>query len=111
MIDAVKNGGGAFNLPELLRVHGELLAGAGNDAEAERRFLQSIALAGEQTALSWRLRTATSLARLWSRHGRREEARTMLEKVRADFTEGFETQDLQAATLFLDASVQNDSRL
>jgi len=110
VVDTLLKGGGAYNLPELLRVYGELLAGAGNETEAERRFLQSIAMAKEQTALSWHLRTATSLARLWSRHGRRLDARVMLEGVYAGFTEGFGTEDLQAAKLLLDTLVEHADR-
>jgi predicted ATPase/DNA-binding winged helix-turn-helix (wHTH) protein len=110
VIEAVQKGGGAYNLPELLRVHGELLAGAGNDTEAERRFRQSIVTASQQGALSWHLRTATSLARLWARHGRRSEARAMLEGVYANFTEGFGTEDLQAAKRLLETLVDHEDR-
>jgi predicted ATPase/DNA-binding winged helix-turn-helix (wHTH) protein len=110
VIEAVQKGGGAYNLPEFLRVHGELLAGAGNDTEAERRFRQSIVTASQQGALSWHLRTATSLARLWARHGRRSEAHVMLEGVYANFTEGFGTEDLQAAKRLVETLVDHEDR-
>jgi predicted ATPase/DNA-binding winged helix-turn-helix (wHTH) protein len=101
-IDSILERGGAYYLPELLRVHGDLLTGAGAETEAEAQYLRSIVVAKEQTALSWHLRTAMSLARLWSRHGRSEDARRMLEGVYAGFTEGFGTDDLKAAKLLLD---------
>jgi predicted ATPase/DNA-binding winged helix-turn-helix (wHTH) protein len=108
VIDTVQQGGGAYNLPELLRVHGELLAGAGNDTKAERRFRQSIVTASKQGALSWHLRTATSLARLWARNGRRGEARVMLEGVYTSFIEGFGTEDFKAAKLLLNTLVEHE---
>jgi predicted ATPase/DNA-binding winged helix-turn-helix (wHTH) protein len=109
-IDSILERGGAYYLPELLRVHGDLLTGAGAETEAEAQYLRSIAVAKEQTALSWHLRTAMSLARLWSRHGRSEDARMMLEGVYAGFNEGFGTQDLQAAKLLLDTFVGSGER-
>ena len=54
-----------------------------------------------QEANSWRLRGATSLARLLSRSGRRDEARTILAPAFAQFTEGFDTIDLIAAKALL----------
>jgi predicted ATPase len=99
---AVDRNGGAYNMPELLRVRGALLAQAGDQKAAERCFQQSIALADAQEALSWRLRTVPSLARLRSRQHRRDEARTALAETYARFTEGFETADLKAARLVLE---------
>jgi predicted ATPase/DNA-binding winged helix-turn-helix (wHTH) protein len=104
-IESILQRGGAYYLPELLRVHGDLLTGAGAETEAEAQYLRSIDVAKEQTALSWHLRTATSLARLWSRHGRSKDARSMLEGVYADFSEGFGTEDLKTAKLLLDTLV------
>jgi predicted ATPase len=92
----------AYDLPERLRMRGELLAQAGDASVAESCFRDAIAMADRQTALSWRLRTATSLARLWSQQQRRDEARTMLTETYARFTEGFETADLRAARSLLD---------
>jgi predicted ATPase/DNA-binding winged helix-turn-helix (wHTH) protein len=110
LVGSVRKNGGAYNLPELLRVHGELLSGAGNDAEAERRFHHSIAIANEQGAMSWHLRAATSLARLWSRQGRRDEARVLLEGAYSGFTEGFATGDLMQARSLLDTLVETRGR-
>ncbi len=91
--------GGLFNVPELLRIKGAVLAALpGSDpAEAEACLLRSIDLAREQSAMSWELRAATSLARFWIDRGRTEEARTLLAAVYDRFTEGFETADLRGA--------------
>jgi len=96
-IDSVLGRGGAYYLPELMRVYGDLLTAAGAETEAETQYLRSITVAKEQTALSWELRTMTSFSRLKSRQGRHTEAHTMLEEVLSAFTEGFETEDLQQA--------------
>ena len=79
--------------PELQRIRGELL----DDQSAERAFCRSIELADQQSALSWRLRTTISLARLQFRQGRREEARDVLAETYARFSEGFDTADLKTA--------------
>jgi predicted ATPase len=48
------------------------------------------------------LRATTSLARLLTKQGRREEARTMLAEIYNWFTEGFDTTDLRDAKALLD---------
>ena len=45
---------------------------------------------------------ATSLARLWQRQGKREEAQQLLAKIYEWFTEGFDTTDLKNARTLLD---------
>jgi len=85
---------------ELLRIKGELLlADCRPDAavNAEAQFLQAFDRARRQDALSWELRTATSLAQLWRDQHRVAEARELLRSVYGRFSEGFETADLQAA--------------
>jgi predicted ATPase len=87
-------------LPELLRINGEILLQEGvSDASgrAEAQFLQSRDLAHRQEVLSWELRAATSLARLWHSQGRLSDARTQLASVYGRFTEGFDTADLRVA--------------
>jgi predicted ATPase/DNA-binding winged helix-turn-helix (wHTH) protein len=92
-------------IAELLRVKGEILrqqehpeaAGA-----AETCFAQSLDWARGQEVLSWELRTATSLARLRRDQGRADDARDLLSRVYAQFSEGFETADLKAAKSLLD---------
>jgi predicted ATPase/DNA-binding winged helix-turn-helix (wHTH) protein len=92
-----------FYLSELMRIKGELLASGQHSSEAETWFSRSIDLAREQSALAWELRTATSLAHLWARQGRHEEARRVLQPVYGRFTEGFDTPDLRAAKHLFDA--------
>lgn len=94
-----QDGEEALELPELLRLQGELLRsmpGQG-DSHAEDCLLRSLACARRQHAWAWQLRTATSLARLRMSQGRHEEAREMLAGVYRSFSEGFATRDLQAA--------------
>jgi len=91
-----------FHLPEMMRIKGELLASGPHSCEAENWFSRSLDLAREQSALAWQLRTATSLALLRTRQGRRDEAPRVLRPVYDRFTEGFDTPDLRAAKLLLD---------
>ena len=99
-IDRVEQEGGAFDMPELLRLRGELEAQGGNLDAAEASLVASAELAGRQGALSWRLRTEMSLARLRERQGVGDPGE-QLARTYAQFTEGFETADLKAARLML----------
>lgn len=94
-----------FNEAELYRLKGELLlVGGGPGAEdAERCFRQAVEIARRQSAKSLELRAAMSLARLFQRQGKREDARRLLAEVYAWFTEGFDTADLKDARALLDA--------
>ncbi len=89
--------------PEALRLKGELLLlqNESNLGLGEKYFVRSLDLARAQGALSWELRTATSIARLKRMQGRREEARDLLGTAYARFTEGFETDDLKRAKQLL----------
>jgi predicted ATPase len=91
--------------PELHRLKGELLLpqSSSNQTEAESCFHHAIAVAQNQQAKSFELRTATSLARLWQQQGKRQEAHDLLAPVYGWFTEGFDTADLQEAKALLDA--------
>jgi predicted ATPase/DNA-binding winged helix-turn-helix (wHTH) protein len=64
--------------------------------EESRRMAQS------QNALAWELRSTMSLAPIWSKQGRRQEAAEAVRSVYARFDEGFDTADLQAARKLLD---------
>ena len=97
-------------LPELLRIKGEiLLRGRAADASvsAEKQFRQSLDWARRQEVLSWELRTATSLARLWQSQGRLVEARDVLASAYGRFSEGFGTADLRAAKHIVEELGQN----
>ena len=94
-------------MPELLRIKGEilLLGGAPNAAgEAENYLLQALDRARRLGALSWELRAATSLAKLWRRDGKTAQATELLSSVYNRFTEGFETADLKAARALIERS-------
>ena len=60
-------------------------------------LLRALHIATQRRELSLALRAATSLARLWKKRGRGEEAVEQLSGVYSQFTEGFETADLRAA--------------
>jgi predicted ATPase len=92
---------------ELYRLRGELLLAQGDEdkakasLQAERCFQHAIAVARRQQAKSWELRATTSLARLWRKQGRVDEARQMLAEIYGWFIEGFGTADLQEAKALL----------
>jgi predicted ATPase len=62
--------------------------------EVESRFHAALTVTRHQQAKSWELRAAMSLARLWQRQGKRNEAHKLLAEVYGWFTEGFDTADL-----------------
>jgi predicted ATPase len=98
-IARVEANGQGFILPELLRIKGTILMTAprADLRRADELLRQSLELAGQQYALAWELRTATSLARLRLAQNRHDDARAVLAPVYGRFTEGFESVDLQAA--------------
>jgi predicted ATPase len=89
---------------EMRRLKGELLLiGDQNTVvEAARCFGDAIEVARRQGARSLELRATMSLARLLTKQGRRNEARTMLAAIYNWFTEGFDTADLKDAKTLLD---------
>jgi predicted ATPase len=60
-------------------------------------------IAKSQRALSWELRTATSLAELWMKQGRAQDAKAVLTPIYGRFTEGLDTTDVRKARAVLDA--------
>ena len=92
-----------FHEAELHRLKGELLlvATANQGVEAEVSFRRAIDIARRQHSKSWELRATVSLARLWQRQGRREEAQAALAAVYSSYTEGFTTPDLIDARTLL----------
>jgi class 3 adenylate cyclase/tetratricopeptide (TPR) repeat protein len=102
-LEAVEKAGGSPPLEaELHRLRGEALLGAGTASDAETAMQQAIDVARRQNAKSWELRGATSLARLRSQQGRREDAVALLAPILGWFTEGFDSADLKAAKVLLE---------
>ena len=88
---------------EVTRIAGEiaLLSPESDVAKAEACFGRALAVAREQQAKSWELRTSASLARLWQSQGKRQNAYELLAPVYGWFTEGFDTKDLLDAKALL----------
>jgi class 3 adenylate cyclase/predicted ATPase len=91
-------------LAEAYRLQGVLMLqqAVSEAAQAEACFQQALDIARCQQAKSWELRAATSLARLWHRQGKRDEARELLAPIYSWFTEGFDTADLQEVKALVD---------
>lgn len=99
-IQRVETGMVGWCAAEALRLQGERAlreTSVDGRARGEALLQRSLALAREQEAASWELRTATSLARHWRAEDRAREARAVLEPIFARFTEGFGTTDWRAA--------------
>ena len=103
----VEKTGERYYEAELHRQRGELLLlhaeGGGQNAEltAKESFQQALDVSRQQQARSFELRAAMSLARLWQRQGKRQEAYNLLAPIYGWFTEGFDTMDLQEAGALL----------
>ena len=61
---------------------------------AEASFQESIAVANRLGARTLALRASTSLGRLLTAQGRKDEARGIVAPLLKEFTEGFDTRDL-----------------
>ncbi len=72
-------------VPEVLRIRAAILTAEGRSDDAEAALVESMAIAREIGALSWRLRAANDLAKLWqgrSRRGRStQDAAARLQRV------------------------------
>jgi predicted ATPase len=86
---------------ELYRLWGELLLKQGNEADAEVSLRKAVDVARCQSAKSWELRATISLARMWCKQDKIDEARQILKKIYGWFTEGFDTPDLKEAEALL----------
>jgi predicted ATPase len=84
-------------LAEALRIRGELALQIGSQTEAESYFRQAVKLADAQGALSWGLRAATSLARLYKTQRRPAPGRAVLEPLLSSITEGLDSPDVTSA--------------
>jgi tetratricopeptide (TPR) repeat protein len=98
----IRNGDRA-NLPDLLRIKGELLASHPSDRRAAVMALrEALAWSTAQGAPAWNLRAAISLARLHRDDGRAEEAALVLRKAMADFEQVEESMDYSIASEMLE---------
>ena len=106
-LTTVQNTGEHLYEAELQRLTGELLLAQEGTQHtwraAEERLDQALAIARRQHGRALELRAAVSLARLWQRQGKRDQARELLAEVYGWFTEGFDTADLQEAQTLLGA--------
>ncbi len=111
-IELAQRRGGMWELPELLRIKGVLLAKRSRtDAPAVDETLSSaIELARRQGALALELRAATILAGERLRRGGGTNNLQELAAVYAKFTEGTETPDLRAARSLLDGASATQAR-
>lgn len=96
--------GGKYDLPELIRIRGEILAHRGDFDGAAASFGKAIPIADRQNSLSWRLRVAASAARLELRAGGDGTALAVLAETCNRFTEGFSTVDFKEAHQLLDSA-------
>jgi tetratricopeptide (TPR) repeat protein len=91
-----------FQESELHRLQGELLlVESADQTTAEECFRRAVETARRQKSKAWELRATTSLARLWQKQGRREEAFRALSTARGVFTECFTMPDLVDAEALL----------
>jgi adenylate cyclase len=101
--ELVRRNGGGYAEAGLHRIKGELLLArsAPDPAQAEACFREALEIVRRQSAKSYELRAATSLAHLWQQQGRQQDARELLAPVYDWFTEGFDTLDLKEAKTLL----------
>jgi tetratricopeptide (TPR) repeat protein len=87
---------------ELHRQQGELLLAAGGAVDAAKAsFERALAIARPQQARLFELKAAVSLGRVWTRHGRSEDATALIGPVLATFDSGFGFPDLHDACALL----------
>jgi hypothetical protein len=63
---------------EMHRLRGTLLLVTADHGAAEDSYQQALAVASQQSARFWELRTALALARLWRDQGKRQQAHDLL---------------------------------
>ncbi|MEI7599921.1 MAG: adenylate/guanylate cyclase domain-containing protein [Aestuariivirga sp.] len=100
-IERIEQGEQRCHFAQVLRLSGWLHGLEGDRPNAERLLHRAIGVARAQEAKSWELRAAMTLAELLERHGETEQALVVLQPVYDWFTEGFDTNDLQAAARIL----------
>ncbi|CAN7499718.1 ATP-binding protein [Neorhizobium sp. LjRoot104] len=99
--------GQIVGIPEMLRIKGNVIRfqdPQGQD-KATDCYRRSIELARRDGALSWELRSAISLVKLWRERGGNDEAEDMLASTYGRFDEGFSTGDLRRARALIDTRI------
>ncbi|MGH9195099.1 MAG: ATP-binding protein, partial [Acidimicrobiia bacterium] len=96
--------GELFWQAELFRLKGEFLLGQTDQSlnESAQCFCKALEIARSQNAKMLELRAATSLARLWKKLNKLDDAKSILNSVYSGFTEGFGSRDLLEAKTLLE---------
>src|SRR4029453_1960047 len=91
-LDRITSSGNCLFEAELHRLMGMCLGNRGGDriAEAEALLLKAIETSEQQGALSFKLRAATNLARLWRDHNRHGDAHALPSQAYQRSTEGLD---------------------
>ncbi len=109
-LDAAPHSRQFFYEPEIHRLRGEVMLATEppDSTTALECFTRALELARSQGARSLELRSALSAAPLLVAQGRHEHARELVSTAYAEFSEGLDTRDLQAARGFLEQSAAAD---
>ncbi|MGZ0714787.1 ATP-binding protein [Pseudomonas palleroniana] len=107
LLARAENGAAGWSTAEILRARAHALLAQNSQSAAETVLLQALEIARTQGARAWELRTATSLAELWQRQGRLQQAHDLLAPLYNAFTEGFATPDLSKVRRLLDELQQH----
>ena len=86
-------------LSELNRLKGEILIMVSPDKlnQAEALFINALEIAVKHRTVTFELRAAVSLSRLWIRENKIRQSREIMSKAIDKFTEGFETAEFKEA--------------
>jgi class 3 adenylate cyclase/predicted ATPase len=89
---------------EVHRIAGEiaLMPPKPDQSKSQAHFERALAVSRKQTAKSWELRAAMTMAGAWRDQGKRQLAHDVLAPIYGWFTEGFDTLDLKQAKGLLD---------
>ena len=104
-ITTSKETGECWAIAELLRVKASILSTTGRSIahDIETLLEESVKIARRQQARCLELRSACDLADLWKRQGREDEALKLLQSIYNQFTEDFDTADLQKAKALMES--------
>ncbi len=95
--------GECFYEAELHRILGDnALKNSEDESAATNYYQRALTTARNQNAKSLELRAAIRLARLFSKQGKRDDARNLIAPIYDWFTEGFDTHDLMEAKTLLE---------